>query len=99
MASLGGGNIEGLPRNNRQVATEKLHDLYQNLHKNEFKDSGEPINAGIFLHSIQEVNQVFEGNQQQDAHELLLCILDSIRESCIELTKAIKDHPDVIGNG
>lgn len=31
--------------------------------------------------NFREVNPIFEGNQQQDAHELLVCLLDNIRET------------------
>lgn len=31
--------------------------------------------------NYREVNPIFEGNQQQDAHELLVCLLDNIRET------------------
>ena len=31
--------------------------------------------------SYRVVNPIFEGNQQQDAHELLVCLLDNIRET------------------
>lgn len=30
---------------------------------------------------FRDVNPIFEGNQQQDAHELLVCLLDNIRET------------------
>lgn len=100
LASLGNNNSgDYAPKTNRQIVTEKLHELYQNLHRNEMMESSEPFHAGNFLSSIQDVSSVFEGNQQQDAHELLMCILDSIRESCQSLIKLISDHPEVISNG
>jgi len=34
-----------------------------------------------FIECYREVNPIFEGNQQQDAHELLVCLLDNIRET------------------
>ena len=76
-----------------------MHELYQNLHRNEFIDNIEPFHADTYLHSIQDVSSIFEGNQQQDAHEFLMCILDSIRETCLSLTKVIYDYPDIVING
>ncbi|CAO1423714.1 unnamed protein product [Diamesa serratosioi] len=101
LASLGSNNShangsDAAPKNNRQIATEKLHELYQNLHRNESVDTSDPYHAGTFLQSIQDVSSIFEGNQQQDAHELLMCILDSIRETCSALIKTINDHPEVV---
>lgn len=83
-------------KSNRQIATEKLHELYQSLHRTESIDSIEPFHAGTFLQAIQDVSSVFEGNQQQDAHELLMCILDSIRETCSTLIKTIKENPEIM---
>lgn len=34
------------------------------------------------------MNPIFEGNQQHDAHELLVCLLDNIRETCCQLRQA-----------
>ncbi|XP_068631236.1 ubiquitin carboxyl-terminal hydrolase 1 [Battus philenor] len=77
-----------------QVATEKLHETYLNLRAAENKclNSGssdaspEPFAADAFLAALRDVNSTFEGNRQQDAHELLVCILDNIRETCRALS-------------
>lgn len=66
----------------RQTATEKLHELYQSLARNENVHHLEPFQPVQLLNAIQDVSTTFEGNQQQDAHEFLMCILDSIRETC-----------------
>lgn len=99
LVSMNGTSSNGLDpshKNNRQVATEKLHELYQSLHRNESIDSIESFHAGTFLQAIQDVSSVFEGNQQQDAHELLMCILDSIRETCSTLIRTIKENPEIM---
>ncbi|XP_045447010.1 ubiquitin carboxyl-terminal hydrolase 1 [Melitaea cinxia] len=77
-----------------QIATEKLHETYLSLRAAESKclnsnvadASPEPYAADTFLAALREVNSTFEGNRQQDAHELLVCILDSIRETCRALS-------------
>lgn len=101
LASLGsaGGQPIEIPKTIQQIATDKLHDLFVNLHRNESMETLEPYQSDNFLKAIQDVNPIFEGNQQQDAHEFLMCILDSIRETCQSLTKVILDHPEVIMNG
>lgn len=83
----------------QQTAVEKLHDLFKSLTSNEIADSIEPYQSDILLKAIQDVNPIFEGNQQQDAHEFLMCILDSIRESCQSLTKVINDYPEIVVGG
>ncbi|XP_011313058.1 ubiquitin carboxyl-terminal hydrolase 1 isoform X2 [Fopius arisanus] len=64
-----------------QVATEKLHELFMALRVSETKENSEPYQPDAFLQALREVNPIFEGNQQQDAHELLVCLLDNIRET------------------
>ncbi|KAK0168242.1 hypothetical protein PV327_002066 [Microctonus hyperodae] len=64
-----------------QVATEKLHELFVALRLSEARDSCEPYQPDAFLQALRDVNPIFEGNQQQDAHELLVCLLDNIRET------------------
>lgn len=86
-------------KSSHQLLTEKLHELYQSLHRNEMTDSTEPYHADTLLHAIQDVSSIFEGNQQQDAHEFLMCLLNSIRETCQTMLKAIAEYPDVLLNG
>ncbi|XP_031787495.1 ubiquitin specific protease-like isoform X2 [Nasonia vitripennis] len=64
-----------------QVATEKLHELFMSLRELETRENNEPYQPDAFLQALREVNPIFEGNQQQDAHELLVCLLDNIRET------------------
>lgn len=58
------------------VLTERLHELFQTLHSAEHKgDLSEPFQADAFLQALREVNPLFQGNQQQDAHELVTFLL------------------------
>lgn len=94
------GNVVGdMPRTHRQIAIEQLHELYTSLRRSEITDSQDAYHADTFLSAVQDVNSIFEGNQQQDAHEFLMCVLDSIRETCQSLTKVIKDCPEILVNG
>uniref|UniRef100_A0A182K330 USP domain-containing protein n=1 Tax=Anopheles christyi TaxID=43041 RepID=A0A182K330_9DIPT len=83
-------------KTNRQLVCETLHELFHNLARNEASDSIEPFHAGGLLQAVQRVSSTFEGNQQQDAHEFLMCILDSVRESCQKLNKTLIENPDFL---
>ncbi|XP_058128158.1 uncharacterized protein LOC131269688 [Anopheles coustani] len=93
-AGSGGGGL----KSNRHLVCETLHELFLNLARNETADVIEPFHAGGLLHAVQCVSATFEGNQQQDAHEFLMCILDSVRESCQTLNKNLLEHPDLLRN-
>jgi ubiquitin carboxyl-terminal hydrolase 1 len=57
------------------VIAERLHELLQILHNAEQKgDLSEPFQGDAFLQALREVNPLFQGNQQQDAHELVLLL-------------------------
>lgn len=88
-----------LQKSSHELLAEKLHELYQSLYRNEITESSEPHHANTLLAAIQSVSSIFEGNQQQDAHEFLMCVLNSIRETSQILMKSIVEYPDMILNG
>ncbi|KAH8341071.1 hypothetical protein KR067_005367 [Drosophila pandora] len=98
-AAVAGSGSSASNKSTHQSVSEKLHELYNSLHGNEMADSTEPYHADTLLHAIQDVNATFEGNQQQDAHEFLMCVLNCIRETNQSLIKAIGECPEVIANG
>ena len=60
-----------------QEVIEQLHDLFKSLScADETADSREPIQPSSFLNAVSRFNPRFEGNEHQDAHELLLIILN-----------------------
>lgn len=65
---------------------EQLHDLFRNMSTSDDhivdRDSSnrEPIPPSSFLHAVGKMNSLFEGNQQQDAHELLIALLTMLRD-------------------
>ncbi|BES96062.1 ubiquitin specific [Nesidiocoris tenuis] len=90
LPSLGNGDAVNVKM---QIATDKLHQLYDALRMEEVKDHMEPYQPHVFLHSLRDVNPIFEGNQQHDAHELLVCLLDNIRETCEQLKQLVVSVP------
>lgn len=60
----------------------ELHGLFVNLGKEERAGTDNrkvpPYQPYDFLEALRVVNPMFEGNRQQDAHELLHCLLDQL---------------------
>nr|CAD7393671.1 unnamed protein product [Timema cristinae] len=90
LLSIGSGLGDLHGKSRIQMATERLHELYESLHSSELKDTSEPFQPDVFLHALRDVNPIFEGNQQHDAHELLVCLLDNIRETCRLLASQVQ---------
>merc|ERR1719266_2610142 len=86
---------------------EQLHDLFRNMSTSDDhivdRDSNnrEPIPPSSFLHAVGKMNSLFEGNQQQDAHELLIALLTMLRDikvpSALPSVNNEEDHPDFSG--
>lgn len=86
---------------------EQLHDLFRNMsvcddHVAEREGSNsasatstrEPIAPSNFLHAVGKMNSMFEGNQQQDAHELLIAILTMLRDIKVPSPKVTNSYID-----
>ncbi|KAJ8921421.1 hypothetical protein NQ315_003039 [Exocentrus adspersus] len=90
------GNVNDIPKSKVQVVTEKLHELFMTMHNLELKESTEPYQPVALLQAVKEANSIFEGNNQQDAHELLVYLLDNIRETCDVLTQQVEQNPELL---
>lgn len=74
---------------------EQLHDLFKTLSTaDSSSDSKDPIPPSNFLSAVGKLNPLFEGNQQQDAHELLVMILNSLED--IKIPIRVQDKSDVV---
>lgn len=92
------GNLDIIPKSKVQVVTEKLHELFVTMHNLELKDSGDPYQPLAFLQAVRDANYIFEGNHQQDAHELLVYLLDNIRETCDFLSQIVENQPNLLND-
>jgi len=58
----------------------QLHELFRTLSGSDESDSKDPLPPSNFLSAVGKLNPMFEGNQQQDAHEMLGYILNLLQE-------------------
>ncbi|KAF5299260.1 hypothetical protein FQA39_LY02433 [Lamprigera yunnana] len=96
LSSLSNGDI--IPKSRVQIVTEKLHELFITMHNLEVKDSGDPYQPLAFLQAVRDANYIFEGHNQQDAHELLVYLLDNIRETGDLLGEVLKNQPNLLND-
>lgn len=85
-----------IPKSKVQIVTEKLHELFMAMHSLEQKECGDAYHPVAFLQAVREANFIFEGNNQQDAHELLVYLFDNIRETCSLLSQQVQHNPDLL---
>ncbi|KAI4459602.1 ubiquitin carboxyl-terminal hydrolase [Holotrichia oblita] len=93
------GSVNDVSKSKVQIVTEKFHELFMTLHNLEENRKKEPNDAYqpvAFLQAVREANYIFEGNHQQDAHELLVYLLDNIRETCDLLAQQIQHYPEIM---
>lgn len=94
LLSLGSGN--DTPKTKVQIVTEKLHELFSLMHNIENNDLKDACQPNALLTAVQSANSIFQGNHQQDAHELLVYLLDNIRETCELLAQQVKHYPELL---
>ncbi|KAF2898998.1 hypothetical protein ILUMI_07177 [Ignelater luminosus] len=92
------GNCDIIPKSKVQIVTEKLHELFITMHNLELKDSSDAYQPSTFLQAVRDANFIFEGNHQQDAHELLVYLLDNLRETCEFLTQLVENQPELLND-
>ena len=86
----GGGTSNGIMDADTELVhdvIEQMHDLFKNMSscddhlvERENSSNREPIPPSNFLNAVGKMNSMFEGNQQQDAHELLIALLTTLRD-------------------
>lgn len=91
-----GSSSDIIPKSKVQIVTEKLHELFMTMHNLEMKECTEAYQPVAFLQAVREANFIFEGNNQQDAHELLVYLFDNIRETCNLLMQQVQHNPDLL---
>ena len=69
---------------------DQLHDLFKNMSCSDEtpETNREPIPPNSFLQAVGKLNPMFEGNQQQDAHELLVTVLNTLQDIKIPVPPA-----------
>ncbi|KAL1491458.1 hypothetical protein ABEB36_012055 [Hypothenemus hampei] len=89
------GNNDITPKSKQQIVTEKLHALYVTLNNLEQKTNPGAYEPEAVLQAIGEANPLFEGNHQQDAHELFVELLNCLRVTCAKLNEQVMHNPEL----
>lgn len=84
-------DVKNITYAKRRVVDE-LHWLFYALNTLETNKDESSLKPHPLQRSIQKVDRAFVSNQQHDSHELLMCILNIVRECSIEFsTKWVKN--------
>lgn len=86
----GNGSHNGIMDSDTELihdVIEQMHDLFKNMSscddhlvERDSSSNRDPIPPSNFLNAVGKMNSMFEGNQQQDAHELLIALLTTLRD-------------------
>ncbi|KAJ6804338.1 ubiquitin carboxyl-terminal hydrolase 21-like isoform X1 [Iris pallida] len=55
------------------------------------ENSGRAISPNVFINNLRKISNYFQLGQQEDAHEFLHCLLDSLHNCCLD--PSTKDKP------
>lgn len=84
------------PKSPEEVLTQNLHEVFLKLTQIELSGKIQPFRPNLFLDAVRTVNGIFDGSEQQDTHELLMSVLNSIRATG-EMMKSA-GHPEIIAS-
>ncbi|CAG9823044.1 unnamed protein product [Phaedon cochleariae] len=60
------------------------------------KHSSDPYQPMTLLQAVREANSIFEDYNKQDAHELLVNLLDNIRRTEDDLIQQVQHYPKLL---
>jgi len=97
----GGGGIADADTELVHDVVDQLHDLFKNMSCSDEtpETSREAIPPNSFLQAVGKLNPMFEGNQQQDAHELLVTVLNTLQDIKIPVPPQQQQQSSNLANG
>lgn len=81
--------------NEKRRMISNLHAIFTQMTKFETENDPTSLQATQFQNNVYMVNTTFVPGTQQDSHEFLMCLLDSIRECSDEYMNLMANHPEL----